>query len=103
MSDKVTWSSYEFQVFSPDNTTWNEVGGIYIFTGVNAQNRWVALYIGQAKAFSERLPNHERWSEARRLGATHIHAMVVAKQADRDSIEAHLIQVCQPRLNTQLK
>lgn len=103
MSDKVTWSSYEFQVFSPDNTTWNDVGGIYIFAAINAENRWVALYVGQAKAFSERLPNHERWQEARRLGATHIHAMVVSKQADRDSVEAYLIQICQPRLNTQWK
>ena len=102
MADKVKWLTYEFSVHGI-GATWSKVAGIYIFTGVNAQNQWVALYIGQASSFAERLPNHDRWSEAHKLGATHVHARVESLQANRDKIEKELIQAFQPRLNTQLK
>ena len=98
----VTWLTYQFTVYAAA-TTWNDVGGIYIFAGLNAQGRWRALYIGQAKSFKERLPNHENWSDAVALGATHIHAMSVPRVADRDRIEAELIAAYQPALNVQLK
>lgn len=102
MSDKVTWLTYEFNVHIP-NVSWNDVAGIYIFTGVNQANQWVPLYIGQASSLADRLANHERWQEAVRLGATHIHARTVSQQATRNLIEQELIQAYQPRLNTQLK
>lgn len=102
--NKVKWSNHEFGVFGPPGTVaWNDVPGVYIFTGLNTSNRWVAIYIGKAESFSSRLPNHERWAEAARLGATHVHAMVVQQEANRDSIEKDLIQTFQPTLNTQLK
>jgi excinuclease UvrABC nuclease subunit len=96
------WSGYEFTVYTA-NTNWNEVGGIYIFCGVNPQNQWVALYIGQADSLRNRIPSHEQWNPAVRLGATHIHAMVVQQEWTRDSIERQLIQNHQPRLNVQHK
>jgi len=102
MSDTVKWSSYEFTVYTP-NTTWNDVAGVYIFSGVNAQNHWVALYVGQTDSFRTRVPSHEQWSPAVRLGATHIHAKAVPHAAMRDAIESQLIQTYQPRLNTQLR
>jgi hypothetical protein len=102
MSDKVTWSTYEFTVYD-DNTTWNDIGGLYIFTYLNAQNRWPALYVGVADSFKNRLPNHERWAEARRSGATHIHARVESQEATRLRIEKELIAAFQPPLNTHHK
>ena len=63
----------------------------------------VPLYVGQAESLAERLPTHERWPEAMRLGATHVHARVVLEAAMRDSIESQLIRSFQPRLNVQLK
>ena len=102
MSDTVKWLSYEFTVYTP-NTTWNDVAGVYIFCGVNAQNQWVALYVGQADSFRNRIPSHEQWIPAVRLGATHVHAQVVPQATTRDAVERELIQVYQPRLNTQLK
>lgn len=102
MNNTVTWSKYEFGVYSPD-TTWNEVSGVYVFCGVSAQNQWVPLYIGQAENFRSRLSAHEQWGPASRLGATHIHALVVSQSATRDLIERELIKSYQPRLNTQLK
>ncbi len=102
MADKATWQNVEFSVYTSD-ASWNESAGIYIFAGVNQQNKWVALYIGQASSLAARLATHERWSEAVKLGATHIHARVVTHQAERDALEKQLIQAYQPRLNVQLK
>jgi excinuclease UvrABC nuclease subunit len=97
-----TWSGYDFLVYDPHNTTWNDVSGIYIFTGLNLQvNRWVALYIGQADSFRNRIPWHEKWSPAVQLGATHVHAMVVEPEASRGEIERYLIGENQPSLNVQ--
>lgn len=98
----VNWQSHTFTVYAP-NTTWNDVGGVYIFAGQNSNNQWVALYIGKAESFKNRIPNHERWAEAVRLGATHIHAMAIAQEASPVQIESSLIQAFQPRLNTQQK
>lgn len=102
MATTVTWLTYEFTVYPPD-TSWNDVAGVYIFCGVNPQNQWVALYVGQADSFRNRIPSHEQWSPAARLGATHVHARVVSQAATRDTIEAELIRSYQPRLNTQLR
>ncbi|MBU2573540.1 MAG: hypothetical protein KKH28_05630 [Elusimicrobia bacterium] len=102
MADKAKWSSYELNIYTPD-TTWYDVAGVYVFCGVNAQNRWEAYYVGQAESFCDRFSSHEQWSPAARLGATHIHALVVQLAATRDRIERELIQACQPHLNTQLK
>lgn len=100
MAQQATWNNHPFNVYLMSGN-WNEVSGIYIFAGVNAQNQWVALYIGQAASFAQRLPNHERYAEAVRLGATHVHAMVVPDQTLRNKIELDLIQRFQPRLNAQ--
>jgi predicted GIY-YIG superfamily endonuclease len=63
----------------------------------------VALYIGQTDSFRDRIPGHERWDEARRAGATHVHAMVVTNSSERDRIEAELIRHYQPKMNELLK
>lgn len=78
-----------------------EVAGLYIFAGRNSANLWVALYVGQTDSFALRIPTHERWTEAARLGATHVHAMAESQAAMRDTIEAELIGAYQPRLNVQ--
>lgn len=102
MSDKVTWLTHEFSVHQ-HGANWNDTAGIYIFCGLNQQRQWVPLYIGQAASFRDRLPSHEQWNPARKLGATHVHAKAVSQQSQRDNIEKQLIQSFQPRLNTQLK
>jgi excinuclease UvrABC nuclease subunit len=79
------------------------IAGIYIFAGITNQYQWRALYIGQASSFRDRLPNHENWNPAVRLGATHIHVMVVPQAASRHIVEAQLIEAYQPALNVQLK
>ena len=103
MNQKVTWLTYDFDVYLKEGN-WNDVGGIYIFVGTNPMNLLLfPIYVGKAESFKVRLPNHDRWAEAVRFGATHVHAMVVPQEANRQLIEAELIQCFQPPLNVQLK
>lgn len=103
MSDTAIWLTHVFTVYPHAGTTWHNVAGIYIFAGVTRQNQWVPLYIGQCDSYQNRIPSHEQWDKAQSLGATHVHALVVSKQADRDVIERALVQAYQPPLNAQLK
>jgi predicted GIY-YIG superfamily endonuclease len=95
----VTWGGHEFTAYDPTTATWNDVPGVYIFAQP-ALNGWYAKYIGVADSFKTRLPNHERWAEARQAGATQVHAMVVQQAASREAIEQALIAQYQPPLNT---
>lgn len=90
--------SLEFHV-QQKNAPWKDIAGVYAF-GTPVQNgTYHVQYVGQALSFKDRLSNHERWNEAQRLGATHVLAMVVPRQADRDKIEATLINELRPTLN----
>jgi hypothetical protein len=92
-------SKYEFEIQTPD-ATWNSVSGVYIFTYFDGK-LWRALYVGETEDLSQRLLNHERWPEAKKLGATHIHARVEQLAASRQSLEQKLIQHLRPPLNEQ--
>jgi excinuclease UvrABC nuclease subunit len=98
----VNWGGYEFGVYQHD-ANWNDVGGVYIFSGLNSRQQWAAIYIGQTDSFHSRIPSHEQWIRAMLLGATHVHAMVESQAAKRDQIERQLIAAYQPMLNVQLK
>lgn len=84
------------------SANWNNVAGLYIFSYSDGQH-WYALYVGQANDFSSRIPSHERWDEAVRKGANHVHALSVSQAANRDKWEKMLIQHLQPPMNQQLK
>jgi hypothetical protein len=102
MNQTVTWLNYAFGVYLK-NTNWSTASGIYIFCGLNPQGMWRPYYIGQADQFISRLPNHERWDEAVRLGATHVHAMAVSLAAMRQNVEQQLIAAYQPTLNSHYR
>jgi len=92
----------EFTVYEP-NATWNSVAGLYIFAYRTDATHCRALYVGQTEDFSSRIPSHDRWHEAARRGATHIHALVVPLAATRDRWEEMLIQNLHPQMNAQLR
>ncbi|MFA6051952.1 MAG: GIY-YIG nuclease family protein [Methylobacter sp.] len=103
MNDKISWLNHEFSICHHD-ANWSNTAGIYIFCGIDQQkNLWIPLYIGQTENFRNRLPLHEQWNHARKLGATHVHAKAVSQQSQRDILEKQLIQLFQPKLNIQLK
>jgi hypothetical protein len=91
----------EFTIYYGPKTTWNEVAGLFIFTCLDDQNIWRAIYVGQTDNFSSCLPSHALIDEAVQNGATHIHALVVPLAADRDKWEKMLIQNLQPQLNAR--
>lgn len=99
MSGTAIWLNYQFEVFPALGTVWNPVPAVYVFAGVNEHRQWAALYIGQAASLADRFRNHERWPQAQRLGATHVHVLRVPNQADRDMLERRLIQTYQPHMN----
>jgi predicted GIY-YIG superfamily endonuclease len=91
-----------FTIYDYDATQWKTVGGLYIFARVDG-DRWDPLYVGKTENFRTRIPSHERWDEARRLGATHVHALVVPLEAHRTRLEAALICHLKPPMNQQPK
>lgn len=96
---EANWLGYDFIVYEP-NTIWNEVGGVYIFCGVNESlGQWTPLYVGQTGNFRTRIPSHEKWSQALALGATRVHARAEVLEDDRVSIERRLIREFDPPLN----
>lgn len=103
MSIMCDWSGHVFDVYDPYATTWNDVGGIYVFARHYGWGAW-ALYIGKTGSFKERPlgTGHERWWDAVRAGATHIHAMPVFDETSRRWIESRLIRDHTPPLNRQL-
>lgn len=90
--------SLEFHVHRKD-ASWSDVSGIYAFGNPAPNGSYYVHYVGQASSFKDRIANHERWDEARRLGATHVLAMKVPTQAARDKLEAILIAELRPALN----
>ncbi|MEO8741610.1 MAG: hypothetical protein ABI365_00290 [Lysobacteraceae bacterium] len=98
MAATVKWLNHEFRAYLP-TPHWAAIGGIFMFVGVNQKHEWFPLHIGQAESLAESVPNHARWLESVRLGATHIHALAVTQAAMRNQIEQDLILAYQPKLN----
>ena len=103
---QANWLGYEFNVYDHAGS-WTATSGLYIFAGREKDSqgtlRWRALYVGETQDFSTRLPTHEYWMAAVRLGATHVHARTEVNAERRVAIEGKLIQTFQPPLNVQGK
>lgn len=108
MSDTIDWKGlsgahyrYWFLAsFKPDAI--QDIGGNYAFVKLLPNGNYFPLYFGQADSLRARLPNHEVWPEAVRLGATHVMAHTTpAGESARKIEERDLIQYWNPALNTQ--
>ena len=104
MTNVVEWLGYEFTVYA-GNANWNEVGGLYVFVRhlVDDQGtpQWYALYVGQTRNFADRIPTHEKWLEAVRMGANQIHARTEENGLKREALEKKLIESYEPTLNLE--
>lgn len=78
------------------------VAGNYAFVKQLANGNFVPLYFGQADDLKARLPNHDRWDDAKKAGVTHVmgHTTPAGEQARLDE-ERDLIQQWNPPLNVQ--
>jgi hypothetical protein len=83
------------------NGSWNDIPGNYAFAHKNGQGFWVLSYLGIADSYSNRMCSHERWLDARMLGATHVLAHVNKDVKAREAEERDLIAKYNPPLNTQ--
>src|SRR2546430_7955264 len=87
-ANTVNWGGHAFYVLSME-ADWNDEPGVYIFAGIQADALWHAYYVGITESFKARLQDHEHWFAACRLGASHVHALVVPLQAERQRSEEH--------------
>lgn len=98
-------TTYEFEHHGI-GTTFNAVGGVYIFCRQALDRRWYAVYIGETDNFRRRLTDelasHHRLESIRRAGATHICALVVGGDVSkRLAIETDLRHSQNPPCNRQ--
>lgn len=82
----------------PGDTAWPDCPGVYVFLDSTPWHERY-LYVGQTESFSERLPCHDRWEDAARLGANRISILAVSDPFERTEIEHLLIEQLQPPLN----
>jgi hypothetical protein len=74
----------------PVNFTAGQFGN-YIFAKVNAENKWVPIYMGEGE-LHDRVSNvHHQWDCIQSKGATHIHAHINNKEQDRLTEERDLL------------
>ena len=94
-------TEYEFEVY-PRETTFNDVGGVYIFSERDSQKRHTVLYIGQTHSFEyRRLQYHEKWECAEPLGGNAICTYIEGSETQRLRIESDLIYAYNPPCNKQ--
>lgn len=100
------WAGRRFAVYRQDRN-WSAVPGLYVFAfrgkGLIGIDRWHAVYAGKTKNFANRIPTHEDWPEAVRLGATHVHCLIEFDVGKRAAMEREIVEHYQPLLNVQLK
>jgi hypothetical protein len=98
-------NKYDLQVGDPF-TQWAMQGAVYMFVA-RARTGGLSfvpqpLFIGQTGDLTNRLPQHERWTEALLFGANEIHVLHVKNSAVRAYVERDLILAHRPILNDQL-
>jgi predicted GIY-YIG superfamily endonuclease len=72
--------------------------GNYIFAK-RTLTGWTPTYIGQTRNLAERFEDHHKKECIKQHGATHVHAHLNEKQADRLAEEADLIKSWHPACN----
>jgi hypothetical protein len=77
-------------------------GGNYAFVRRLPNGNFVPIYFGEAADLRVRIPNHDRWDDAKRAGVTAVMAHTTpAGEAARCSEERDLIRRWNPPLNVQ--
>ena len=73
-------------------TSFNSVGGNYMFVRLDSNGKYSSLYVGQTEDLAQRLtPSHHKWPCATRNGMTHIAAHTNSSEARRLAEEQDLL------------
>jgi hypothetical protein len=102
---KTSFGNLNFGAF-PKDSAWPATPGIYMFcqtVGLLGDIVNPPRYLGQTVSFAERLPDHDRWDEAAKLGANCVLIAPISNAHNRDKIERELIASLRPPLNTHYK
>jgi hypothetical protein len=106
-SDYIDWNGatgaayrYWFLETPKSPSSIKDEGGNYAFVKQLSNGTFVPLYFGVADSLRNRIPNHDRWNDALRAGATHVMAHTTqAGEAARIAEERDLIRGWNPPLN----
>ncbi|MBI4275946.1 MAG: hypothetical protein HY659_14725 [Rhizobiales bacterium] len=108
MSDHINWtgkSGKTYRYWFLEVITTNgikAVSGNYAFVKRLSNGNFTPLYFGQADDLKVRIPNHDRWDDAKRAGVTHVMAHTTqGGEQVRLAEERDLIQQWKPPLNVQ--
>jgi hypothetical protein len=76
------------------------VAGNYAFVKQLADGKFLPLYFGEAQDLQNRIPNHDRWADAKKAGVTHVMAHTTQGGVEaRCAEERDLIQQWNTPLN----
>lgn len=87
---------HKFQAYTLGTETFDDVGGVYIFTkeapNYNGETKYYPIYIGQTKSFRDRLTNsHENWPCAVQNGVNSVCVLRDENSFSRRAIELDLL------------
>jgi hypothetical protein len=92
---------YWFVLYPHDDAMINAVAANYAFVKIHPNGQTDPLYFGITDDLSSRIPNHECWPEAQRLGVTHVMAHATPNALVRYTEERDLIAYWNPPMNVQ--
>lgn len=95
----VSGRQHKFSAHRPDET-FPVASAVYAFARPGFGGKgWVIVFLSRTANLAARLANHERWQEARLLGATHILVHQRDERDVREYVEADLLGSLKPVLN----
>lgn len=97
----VSGKIYRFAALRPDGA-FPTGPGVYVFARPALGGRsFNALFLSRTANVAMRMQGHERWEEARLLGATHVLVGAFGERAEREAAEADLAAALRPLMNDE--
>jgi hypothetical protein len=94
-----TGKLYRFAAVRPD-VAFPEGPAVYAFARPAFGGRtWVPLFLSRTANLALRMTGHERWEEARLLGATHVLLLSFPERSEREAAEIDLADALRPVMN----
>ena len=87
---------YRFAAVRPDGA-FPQGPAVYAFARPAFGGRtWTPLFMSRTANLAIRMSNHERWEEARLLGATHVLLLSFPERSEREAAEIDLADALRP-------